>query len=537
MVGPTHEERSPLKVASLRMEKERIHMTEKILNLTLEIIYLLTGENFGPLKKSGEQVSLLNSSNPQHLEGWHKNPHLIMEPPPPSLTPEKDNKKILEITQKMIELLTGEVPIRCQDVTVCLSEEERGCLEGQKDLCKDIAMENRPPLTSPDGSNNGNTPERCPSPMHAQDSTQEHQETPQDYQAEDLLGIKVKNVSENEPYVMDEEPCKEEDEIPPEIRTDGPSNRNPMERCPSPIYSQEPAHKHRKIGCRYPKDDVVVIKVEDSDDEEEPYVMIDKPCNEKEVPPEISTELQKEFKQEETQMEGDEDEFHPGICTDGRYMRNNLEKCAISYPDVEIEDDELASDSTEDSAITPNFHPILNSAELSSDPSTHGGAFPDFSRQANDPSVSWSEVMAPCFDLNECFSQRAKLHARQKALKGPESVSCTECGKSFAHKSNLITHERIHNSDRPYPCSICGKRFTQKSHLVTHKRIHTGEKPYSCSTCGKSFTDKSNLVAHQRTHTGLKPYSCPECGKSFGRRAYLLDHQRENKCERIWYFK
>ncbi|XP_077323405.1 uncharacterized protein LOC143957126 [Lithobates pipiens] len=510
------------------MEKERGHMTERILNLTMEIVYLLTGENYIAFKLTDGFVT------PKLREAIQP----VVEPPPQTLQPESDNdKKIQEVTNKIIELLTGEVPIRCQDVAVYLSEEERGCLEGQKDLYKDIAMENQPPLTSPDGSNSRNTPERCPSPMHVQDPTQEHQEIAQNYQAEDLLGIKVKNVSENEPYVMDEEPCKEEDEIPPEISTDGPSNRNPIERCSSPLYSQEPVHTHRTIGCHYTKEDVVVIKVEDSDDEE-PYVVTDKPCKEKEVPPEISTDLQTEFKQEETtQMTGKEDEFHPAICTDGRYIRNNLEKCAISYPDVEIEDDELASDSTEDSAVTPSFHPILNSGELSSDPSTHGGGFPDFSRPAIDPSVSWSDVVTPCFDLNECFSQRAKLHARQKALKGPESVSCSECGKSFAHKSNLITHERIHNSDRPYPCSICGKRFTQKSHLVTHKRIHTGEKPYSCSTCGKSFTDKSNLVAHQRTHTGLKPYSCPECGKSFGRRAYLLDHQRENKCERIWYFK
>ncbi|CAI9555055.1 unnamed protein product [Staurois parvus] len=31
-------------MAPMRMEEDRSHMTEKILNLTLEIIYLLTGE-------------------------------------------------------------------------------------------------------------------------------------------------------------------------------------------------------------------------------------------------------------------------------------------------------------------------------------------------------------------------------------------------------------------------------------------------------------------------------------------------------------
>ncbi|XP_018413321.1 PREDICTED: zinc finger protein 567-like [Nanorana parkeri] len=374
-------------------------------------------------------------------------------------------------------------------------------------------------------------------PLYSQDSTKEHDEIPQDSQAEDLFGIKVKNMSDEGPYVRGEESYKEK-EIPPEISRDGPLTRNTPERCPSPIHSRESTCKPRRIRQRCPRQDVVVIKVEDSDDEEEPYVRGDEACKEDDVPPEISTDPQKDFKDEvKRHMKDKEDGFHPEISTDGRYIRNNSDKCPTSYPDVEIEDDEVTTDSTDESTITPSFHPILNSADLSSDPSTHGGCFPDFPRPVVDPSVSWNDIMTPCFDLNECFSQRAKLHARQKAQKGSESVSCSECGKSFAHKSNLITHERIHNSDRPYPCSICGKRFTQKSHLVTHKRIHTGEKPYSCSTCGKSFTDKSNLVAHQRTHTGLKPYSCPECGKSFGRRAYLLDHQRENKCERVWYFK
>ncbi|XP_068113260.1 oocyte zinc finger protein XlCOF7.1-like [Hyperolius riggenbachi] len=75
---------------SLRMDEDQSHMTERIFSLTLEIIYLLTGESFPPLK-SGDHVT-------------------ITVPSPQPLISERHNKqKILEITRKMMELLTGEM--------------------------------------------------------------------------------------------------------------------------------------------------------------------------------------------------------------------------------------------------------------------------------------------------------------------------------------------------------------------------------------------------------------------------------------------
>ncbi|CAI9550349.1 unnamed protein product [Staurois parvus] len=111
-------------MAPMRMEEDRSHMTERILNLTLEIIYLLTGERFPLLKSSDHMTNTV--------------------PPCDSLNPERHNmQKILEVTKKMMELLTGESGILGDD-NIDLKEEykeedeEYGVMEefseGHKDM-------------------------------------------------------------------------------------------------------------------------------------------------------------------------------------------------------------------------------------------------------------------------------------------------------------------------------------------------------------------------------------------------------------------
>ncbi|XP_056407047.1 zinc finger protein 316-like [Hyla sarda] len=156
------------------MERDRNKMADRIINLTLQILFRLTGEDYTVVKKSSS-----GRCQAPVCEGWGRTLSPIPGPPPDSLIHEEmDEQKILELLNKMMELLTGvltllghyTVPIRCQDVAVYFSMEEWEYVEGHKDQYKDqVMMEDQQPLTSPVRSSKRTAPERCPRPLLPQD--------------------------------------------------------------------------------------------------------------------------------------------------------------------------------------------------------------------------------------------------------------------------------------------------------------------------------------------------------------------------------
>ncbi|KAM4033185.1 uncharacterized protein ACNLHF_020185 [Anomaloglossus baeobatrachus] len=194
------------------MDMDRDKMAERILHLTLEILFRLTGEDYTVVKKTSSERCQAPVS-----EGWGRSLSPITGlPHHPPIHEDINDQKILELTYKMIELLTGEVtllgmlghytvPIRCQDVTVYFSMEEWEYLEGHKDLYKDVMLEDPQPLTSPGLSSKRTTPERCPRPLLPQDCKQEDPDVPQDHQCEDLPHINT-----TETYLRGDERSKEE---------------------------------------------------------------------------------------------------------------------------------------------------------------------------------------------------------------------------------------------------------------------------------------------------------------------------------------
>ncbi|XP_075188147.1 uncharacterized protein LOC142260645 [Anomaloglossus baeobatrachus] len=90
-----------------RMDMDRDKMAERILHLTLEILFQLTGEDYTVVKKTSSERCQAPVS-----EGWGRPLSPITGPPPhPPIHEDINDQKILELTYKMIELLTGEVTL------------------------------------------------------------------------------------------------------------------------------------------------------------------------------------------------------------------------------------------------------------------------------------------------------------------------------------------------------------------------------------------------------------------------------------------
>ncbi|XP_044151894.1 oocyte zinc finger protein XlCOF7.1-like [Bufo gargarizans] len=460
------------------MEKDRSHMTESILNVILEIIYLLTGEVYVPVKNSNNENMASSPVSGGRIQTT------VMEPTPSSLLHDRSyEQKILDLTNMIIELLTREVPIRHQDVTVHFSMKEWEFIEGHKDLYKDILMEmDHQPLNSPDGSTKKNALERCPV-YYPKKSIEEHSNILQDHPEDEAEGSHYNSVIEADGINIISVKIKEEDTL-----TD---------------FSPDCKLDHHEVIKDFQEENSITFHVPQSTDVKSTYQESDHSLID------IVSD---------SSVYGDSEVYASSAGDIAQSQSSDLR----SYSDLKPCSEYGKCFKDKFSLETHQRSHLVKKPFMCSQ---CGKGFARKVTLSEHQKIHTDESFS-CSICGRRFIHKSKFIEHQRIHTGEKPFSCIYCGKGFAQKTNLIQHQRLHTGEKPFACPECGKCFTQKSALVGHQRIHTGEKPFSCSHCGKCFAHRSNFVEHQRSHSGKKPFSCSECGKCFTQKSSLDKHQR-----------
>uniref|UniRef100_A0A8C5PQB5 C2H2-type domain-containing protein n=1 Tax=Leptobrachium leishanense TaxID=445787 RepID=A0A8C5PQB5_9ANUR len=465
-------------------DKGRDPLTQRILDLTLEIIFLLTG------KDHVMKMAANNSGHQTSEGGYRKTQSFSTEPPSHLLIHKQTNEKILELTNKIIQLLTGEVPIRCDDVTVYLSMEEWEYVERHKELYEDLMMEDHQPLSpigkvvsggfqSPDYLYQD--PEIKDKPINKPNSKENPQSSilPDDIQADCVTSTSRKSNSLHDENIT-EYPRMER--VVTGIKKESTSwvKGHLSDDNMGPLLEHTP----KKRPSRSIVEEAAVCDGGHTDDEIQSSIISQRITSNKSlIDPGKPTHRKSPQNTRKT-----EPVFS---CSDSEDEHQTFQIESVMVPSDTVSDEEEPFSSSKSEETFRRVPQIVKSRQI------HVG----------ETSIPFSEQA----------EQKASLVARQKTRRGigGNLYICNECGKSFTRTSHLTAHKKIHTGEKPYECTECGKRFLEASTLKVHRRIHTGEKPYQCIECGKCFNQISNLKAHRRIHSREKSYKCNECEECF----------------------
>ncbi|XP_031757797.1 oocyte zinc finger protein XlCOF7.1 isoform X1 [Xenopus tropicalis] len=457
---------------------------QRILSLTLEIIYLLTGEGYTVTKKSGDGAPPQTCTDCM-LGGacrHHVTPTVGALHAPGSALQKENAKRILELISNIIQLLTGEVAITYEDVSICFpmeqweilqgirsrgvrKESNGGCAHGDGSASKpavgaDLCNAKEPDKTGAEGDppntdtapTDPQTPTNCISHGIKEEPTlwEERSDWKIDAPVEQILGAEPPTDTGGSAH-----------EIPNCIKAEGEWKAEPL-TCQTQGTDPPAGTKGSIQGRDYGND-----------------ASVPAPCDGSQV----------------------------------MFYCNECHVCFICNKDLEI-------------------HQRNHRAEKPFSCSECGKCFANRSTLGAHQRIHTGEKPYVCPECAKCFRSRSHLFSHRNSHKSEKPFSCSECGKRFGSRSHLVSHQISHTEEKPFSCPVCEKCFKSKPQLTEHYRIHTGEKPFSCSTCGKSFTQRSHLIGHVRLHTGERPFSCSECGKSFGLQRDLNKHMKFHSGEK-----
>ncbi|XP_073540552.1 uncharacterized protein [Phyllobates terribilis] len=518
--------------------------SSRVLMYVIKLRQLLTGEGYVLLKTFGD--SLRSTS-------WFTVPDgvRITDKPAASLIRETENdEKILDLTRKIIELLTGEVPIRYEDTTVFFTKEEWRYVEEHKNLYKDVLMENII-LPKSIGDNNYKILHSTSLEKVSDSKTTEHDKN---IVAEKILHLikELKDLLTKEKYLV----IWSHGNVTTPSGTDHVSGLI-TESSPSMIHEKKKDGEILVLANKIIQvlTGEALIRYEDiavhvSMDEWE-YVEEHKDVY-KDVM--MNTEI---FQSYDKPSSLDSNKASPLECHE--YGKDSLESSCVltgTLPHNAVKSTKyfqkqsnIGKQKKKHKEPTPVLCSKCGKEFKRSDVGLMdtlckkclldrrgvGRKKRPFPCPECDCSFSVKEsldvhlrihtlsIIFPCSECDKVFPSKDRQKTHMRVHTGEKPHQCSECGKCFSAIGNLQAHYRVHTGERPFPCSECDKTFRYKSHLVSHQRFHTGQ-TMLCPECGKCFVYQSHLEKHLRIHTGEKPFECPECGKCFKRRFQLRAH-------------
>uniref|UniRef100_A0A8C5QEC2 C2H2-type domain-containing protein n=1 Tax=Leptobrachium leishanense TaxID=445787 RepID=A0A8C5QEC2_9ANUR len=563
----------------MNKDKARDPLTQKILDLTLEIIFLLTGEGH-VVVKIHEMVT--DNSRHQISEGGYcRTQGFNTEPPPHSAIHEQNNEKILELTNKIIRLLTGEVPIRCEDVSVYLSMEEWEYLEEHGDLYKAVRMRDHQPNVELGKSVSGesHTPvsfsdfgtEYIPSggEKYLNKARKWRVESVSSTEAEPLTfkerSFPEKDIYPNAEYTEYFPIVKEEPDSSEETLTDTdlykPTEHTQTQYTSTATGAESDSHGEGYIlnpniyssphltQTEYPSTD---IKKESPTwkDGLVTYKEISTPP--RQTPSECTPDKPEEYLKGNTNLmeinpsesliesiKPNQSLYYTGLLYDPVYVGNSVppsEMRNISTFETDLVKNEtncreepISSTASGEISTTESASKYQNvyTEEQFSVPDCEKHFTNTFALKKHQK-IHKRKRPFKCPECGNCFDCSSDLARHEMIHTGEKPLKCLECGKGFIQSSNLAAHKMIHKKEKTFNCSECGKWFSRSSNLAAHKMIHTGVKPFNCSECEKGFSAASHLAIHKRIHTGEKPFKCTECGNCFAQASTLKRHKRSH---------
>ncbi|KAM4031026.1 uncharacterized protein ACNLHF_018600 [Anomaloglossus baeobatrachus] len=561
------------------MEKEKSAITEQIFYHIMEILYLLTGEDYIIVKKPGRQTT--HSKKLLIVEGICRTLGNVLLTPSQSVTSKEDNKKILHLTNKIIQLLTREVPIRCEDVTVHFSVEEWEYIEGHKDLYKDIVMEKLQNIELLDDPicKNGLLHNGTSDLLKEDDMTMQAESGRESLKIHNLgvmqnifSGTITEKVSACKDGRIDHTNSSSLDikEEPCDVSCDGGNLPNPQSAVQfhsdhikeepvsyddhhansssSTDHTQHhPSHAmEEQSSCVEPRPNMYTSTVH-TQHHRYPHIM-----------KELSTYDGKNFTQPNTYTPIDPSQYPSThniektvTCERGNHTNTGLKR---KYPSLHNMEEPASSNkapvavSCKDhidlktpsypiqqstSSLVEQKKPACNKRKLKNIALSSSGSEDlqtDVDDDKNNSSSVYSvrqsnnamEILYHCPSCQKGFYSNLDLARHQVTHTVDKHFKCTSCGKSFTELSFLVKHQVIHTDLKLCVCQVCGACFYSETSLAKHQKTHSS--PEHCSICGKCFFSKAELEVHKTRHVGEKPYACHVCGKHFVSKFILEKH-------------